>query len=144
MKSLYKKEIEKLIKISEPFLMIDKIQIISNLKSARGLKQINKGDWFFKCHFTNDPMMPGTLIEEAMLQTIVSTLYSNIKFKGKICLITSAKTNFYSKVNTPTILNINIKILKITKIKVEASAVIKNSNNKKIASGTYNYFISKK
>ena len=144
MKKLDKKKIISLTKIIHPFLMIDYIKNVVNLKSATGIKKVNKNSWFFKCHFTDQPMMPGTLLEEAMLQTIVSTLYSNIKFKGKICLITSAKTNFYSKVNTPTILNINIKILKITKIKVETSAVIKNSNNKKIASGTYNYFISKK
>ncbi len=144
MKSLNKKQIKKLTKISEPFLMVDKIKIISNHRSAKGIKQIDKEDWFLKCHFVNDPMMPGTLIEESMLQTIVSTLYSSAKFKEKICLITSAKTNFYSKIISTTNLTINIKILNITKLKVEASAVVMDSNNKKIASGTYNYFISRK
>ena len=71
--------------------------------------------------------MPGTLIEEAMLQTIVATLYSSKKFKDKICLITSSKTNFYSKVEKPTILKIEIKILRITKLKVETNAIIKES-----------------
>ena len=63
--------------------MIDKIVDISDLKSATGKKIINKNSWFFKCHFIDQPMMPGTLIEEAMLQTIVTTLYSNKKFKKK-------------------------------------------------------------
>jgi|TARA_B110000881_G_C18579381_1_gene520728 3-hydroxyacyl-[acyl-carrier-protein] dehydratase len=142
MKELNKKKIISLTKITKPFLMVDNIKNILNLKSATGIKRVNKDSWFFKCHFINKPMMPGTLIEEAMLQTIVATLYSSKKFKDKICLITSSKTNFYSKVDKPTILNIDIKILKITKLKIETAAIIKNHKNIKIASGNYNYFIS--
>jgi len=142
MKQLNKKKIISLTKITEPFLMVDNIKNILNLKSATGIKGISKNSWFFKCHFINQPMMPGTLIEEAILQTIVATLYSSKKFKDKICLITSSKTNFYSKVDKPTILNIDIKILKITKLKVETTAIVKNHKNIKIASGIYNYFIS--
>ena len=144
MKNLNKKQIIKLTRITEPFLMVDNIKNILNRKSAMGIKKIEKDSWFFKCHFIDEPMMPGTLIEEAMLQTIVATLYSSKKFKDKICLITSSKTNFYSKVDKPTILNIDIKILKITKLKVETAAIIKNHKNIKIASGNYNYFISVK
>ena len=144
MKELSKKKIISLTKITKPFLMIDNIKNILNLKSATGIKEINKNSWFFKCHFINQPMMPGTLIEEAMLQTIAATLYSSKKFKDKICLITSSKTNFYSKVDKPTVLNIDIKILKITKLKVETAATVKNHKNIKIASGNYNYFISLK
>jgi len=144
MKKLNKKEIILLTKITEPFLMIDSIEDILDLKSATGKTKKNKNSWFFKCHFINQPIMPGTLIEEAMLQTIVGTLYSNKKFNNKICLVTSCKTNFYSKVDKPTILNIDIKILKITKLKVETTALVKNHENMKIASGSYNYFISKK
>ena len=144
MKELNKKKIISLTNITEPFLMIDNVKNVLNLKSATGIKEVNKNSWFFKCHFINQPMMPGTLIEEAMLQTIVSILYSSKKFKNKICLITSTKTNFYSKVNKPTNLNIDIKILKITKLKVETAAIVKNKKNIKIASGNYNYFISTK
>ena len=142
MKELNKKKIISLIKITDPFLMVDNVKNILSLKSATGIKEVNKNSWFFKCHFINQPMMPGTLIEEAILQTIVATLYSSKKFKDKICLITSCKTNFYSKVDKPTILNIDIKILKITKLKVETKAIVKNHRNIKIASGNYNYFIS--
>ena len=144
MKDLNKKKIISLTKITEPFLMVDNIKNILNLKSATGIKKVNKNSWFFKCHFINQPMMPGTLIEEAMLQTIVATLYSSKKFEDRVFLIASSKTNFYSKVDKPTILKIEIKILRITKIKVETNAIIKNHKNVKIASGKYNYFISEK
>ena len=142
MRELNKKKIISLIKITDPFLMVDNVKNILSLKSATGIKEVNKNSWFFKCHFINKPIMPGTLMEEAMLQTIVATLYSSKKFKDKICLITSSKTNFFSKVDKPTVLSINIKILSITKLKVEATAIIKNHKNIKIASGNYNYFIS--
>jgi len=79
-----------------------------------------------------------------MLQTIVATLYLSKKFKDKICLITSSKTNFYCKVDKPTTLKIEIKILRITKLKVETNAIVKNHENIKVASGKYNYFISSK
>ena len=144
MKKLDKKKIISLTKIIHPFLMVDNIKNIKNLESATGIKKVNKNSWFFKCHFTDQPMMPGTLIEETMLQTIVATLYLSKKFKDKVCLITSSKTNFYSKVDKPTILKIEIKILRITKLKVETNAIITNHKNIKIASGKYNYFISKK
>tara|TARA_B100000787_G_scaffold57196_1_gene41595 strand:+ start:1608 stop:2042 length:435 start_codon:yes stop_codon:yes gene_type:complete len=142
MRELNKKKIISLTKITKPFLMVDNIKNILNLESATGIKKVNKNSWFFKCHFINQPMMPGTLLQEAMLQTIIATLYSSKKFKDKICLITSCKTNFFSKVDKPTVLSINIKILNITRLKVEATAIIKNHKNIKIASGNYNYFIS--
>ena len=142
MKKIDKKKIISLIKITHPFLMIDELKNIKNLKSATGIKKIKKNSWFFKCHFTNQPMMPGSLIQEAILQTIIATLYSSKKFKNRICLITSSQTNFYTKVDKPTLLKIDIKILKITKFKIETTAVVLNNKNIKIASGNYKYFIS--
>ena len=142
MTKLNKKKIIFLTKIAQPFLMVDYITDIKNLKSATGIKKIHKNLWFFKCHFINKPMMPGTLLEEAMLQTIVATLYSNKKFENKVCLITSCKTNFFYKVDKPTILKIKIRISKITNLKVETSGTITNNKNVKIASGNYNYYIS--
>ena len=142
MKKLNKKKIISLTKIINPFLMVDNVKNIVSLKSATGIKKVSKNAWFFKCHFTDQPMMPGTLIQESILQTIIATLYSSKKFKERICLITSSNTKFYSKVDKPTILNIKIKILKITKLKIEASAVVVDYKNVKIASGNYKYFIS--
>ena len=49
--------------------MIDKIVNIINLKSSRGVKYIKKDSWFFKCHFLNNPVMPGTLIDNKIYFT---------------------------------------------------------------------------
>ena len=144
MNSLNKKEIISLTNITSPFLMIDKIENLIKLKSSMGIKKIEKDAWFLRCHFKNNPMMPGTLIEESMLQTIVCTLYSSKRFKNKVCLITSCRTNFYNKVSKSSLLKIKAKILKITKLKVEATAIVYDAGNTKISSGIYSYFISKK
>ena len=144
MKKLTKKRIISLTKITQPFLMVDSIKIIKSLKSATGIKKVTRNSWFFKCHFIDRPMMPGTLIQESMLQTIIATLHASKKFKDKIFLIISSKTNFYSKVDKPTVLKIDVKILKIRKSIIETFVVVSNDKNIKIATGNYKHFISSK
>ena len=72
MKKIYKKsQIKNILKINDPFLMIDKIKVIQMNKIAEGEKKIKKKEWFFKSHFfNNDPVMPGTLLTEAMLKQL--------------------------------------------------------------------------
>lgn len=144
MKKLTKKRIISLTKITQPFLMVDSLEKIKSLKSATGVKKVTRNSWFFKCHFIDQPMMPGTLIQESMLQTIIATLHTSQKFKDKIFLIISSKTNFYSKVDKPTVLKIDIKILKIRKSIIETFVVVSNNKNIKIATGNFKHFISSK
>lgn len=42
----------------------------AGLGQLRALKQIDSGEWFFKAHFFQDPVQPGSLGLEAMLQTL--------------------------------------------------------------------------
>ena len=72
---LTKKEIEKYLQISDPFLMIDIGRDIIPGKSANSIKYLDN-DWFFECHLKNELAMPGTLQLEAMLQTLVLSLYT--------------------------------------------------------------------
>ena len=59
-----------------PMLMIDRIPLISAAGGAHGKGEIKaefdiKPDlWFFKCHFENDPVMPGCLGLDAMWQML--------------------------------------------------------------------------
>ncbi len=59
-----------------PFLMLDRIVGISDQGGDHGKGVIDaemdiKPDlWFFKCHFENDPVMPGTLGLDAMWQLV--------------------------------------------------------------------------
>lgn len=57
-----------------PMLMIDRINEISSDGGSEGKGHviaeydINPGLWFFKCHFVNDPVMPGCLGLDALWQ----------------------------------------------------------------------------
>ena len=59
-----------------PFLMLDRITHISSEGGLHGKGEITaeldiKPDlWFFKCHFENDPVMPGCLGLDAMWQLV--------------------------------------------------------------------------
>ncbi len=61
-------------------LMIDRISGYWPRGGARGLgsiraeKDIRSDDWFFKAHFFQDPVQPGSLGIEAMLQTIQASM----------------------------------------------------------------------
>ena len=112
MKKIYKKsEIKNILKINDPFLMIDKIKVIQKNKIVEGEKKIKKNEWFFKAHFFNDdPVMPGTLLTEAMLQTTIVNLYKKNK-KIKKYFIVKCESNYFYKISKPCTLKIVSKII---------------------------------
>lgn len=56
-----------------PFLMLDRITEVER-RGAKGRivaeKDIRLDEWFFQCHFRNDPVMPGCLGVDAIWQLI--------------------------------------------------------------------------
>ena len=87
------------LEITPPFLMIDYIKEIIPGKSAHGVKILSKDDWFFKCHLQREMVMPGTLQVEAMLQTLVLTIYTMEGHKGKYSYISNINTKLLSKIS---------------------------------------------
>ena len=96
---LSKKQIIKIQKNRDPYLLIDYATKVVPGKSVEGYKILKKNEWFFKVHWPGDPNMPGMLQVEAMVQMSsliiftlpnisVKTLYladsNNIKFFKKI------------------------------------------------------------
>ena len=96
---LSRKQIIKIQKNRDPYLLIDYATKVVPGKSVEGYKILKKNEWFFKVHWPGDPNMPGMLQVEAMVQmssliifTLPSisekTLYladsNNIKFFKKI------------------------------------------------------------
>lgn len=68
-------------KLAMPFLcMIDRIVHIDRTGGAKGLgafraeKDVNPDEWFFKAHFFQDPVQPGSLGVEAMCQLLQSAM----------------------------------------------------------------------
>ena len=97
--SLNHDQIEQYLEISHPFLMIDYVEEIIPGKSAHGIKILTEDDWFFKCHMQRELAMPGTLQIEAMLQTLVLTIYTMEGHKGKFSFISNINTKLFSKIS---------------------------------------------
>ena len=92
-------QIMQYLEIYPPFLMIDYIKEIIPGESAYGIKDLTENDWFFKCHMERELAMPGTLQIEAMLQTLVLTIYTMEGHKGKFSYISNINTKLISKIS---------------------------------------------
>ena len=62
-------EIKKLLPHRDPFLFIDRCEIIKVGKEGRGYRKFLPEEFFFKGHFPNIPIVPGVILIEALAQT---------------------------------------------------------------------------
>ena len=109
--SLSTDQIIEYLEITPPFLMIDYVQEIIPGVSAHGVKKLTKDDWFFKCHLQRELVMPGTLQIEAMLQTLVLTIYTMEGHKGKFSYISNINTKLFSKISPGNQFDIHADLL---------------------------------
>ena len=77
--------------------MIDEALEIIPGKSAKGFKQLEDDEWFFKVHWENDPNMPGMLQVEALVQMSALAILTMPDNKGKVMYLTSANNLKFSK-----------------------------------------------
>ena len=78
-------EIKNLIPHRNPFLFVDKCEIIEPGKKGISQKFFSENEYFFKGHFPDNPIVPGVIIVEAMAQTagiVVSYEFKDIKDKS--------------------------------------------------------------
>ncbi len=83
-------EIKKYISIRYPFLMIDGAYEIIPGVSSKGYKNVTVNESYFQGHFPNDPLMPGMIQMEALLQMLSLTVLTLDENKGKIVRGTGA------------------------------------------------------
>tara|TARA_B100001564_G_scaffold351435_1_gene357291 strand:- start:520 stop:981 length:462 start_codon:yes stop_codon:yes gene_type:complete len=95
--SLNKKQILEYQQNKPPYLMIDEALEIIPGKSAKGFKQLEDDEWFFKVHWENDPNMPGMLQVEALVQMSALAILTMPDNKGKVMYLTSANNLRFSK-----------------------------------------------
>jgi len=143
MPTLKLKKLENLLQISKNFLMIDDVNIDVKKKLAKANKQFNKNVWFYNDHFLDQPMMPGTLQVEAMLQTTVSLIYTLNKSTDTKVLIISENSKFLDKINLSGKLIIESKLTKINRGIIDARAFIK-FKNKKVSESEFRFIDPKK
>ena len=108
---LDKKGIHEYQQNREPYLLIDFATEILPGKSAKGYKNLNKNEWFFKVHWPKDPNMPGMLQIEALVQMCALSILSLPNNKGKVVYLTSANNmKFIKKIIPDSRLYIETKI----------------------------------
>lgn len=76
-------DLKKIIPHRYPFLLIDRVVEVEKGKKVVALKNVSINDWFFEGHFPGRPVMPGTLITEAMAQASLLLYHSEYEDKLK-------------------------------------------------------------
>ena len=88
-------EIKNLLPHREPFLFVDKCEIIELGVKGVGYKKFLPNEFFFKGHFPELPIVPGVILIEALAQTagiVVSKSFENEKDKSVLFMsISEAK-----------------------------------------------------
>ena len=95
----------------EPYLMIDNATEVIPGVSAKGYKDFEIDEWFFKVHWKNDPNVPGMLQVEALVQMAALSILCLPGNKGKIVYLISAnKLRFIKKIVPNNRLYIETKV----------------------------------
>ena len=126
------------LEITPPFLMIDYAEEIVPGKSAHGVKKLTQDDWFFKCHLQRELVMPGVLQIEAMLQTLVLTIYTMEGHQGKFSYISNINTKLISKVSPDSQFDIHADLLSYKRGIAKGVAVGK-VNDTKVCQGEFTF-----
>ena len=69
-----------------PFLLIDKIEVLTPGESVTAIKNITVNEPYFQGHFPGKPIMPGVLIIEALAQVGAIAALSEPNNRGKLGL----------------------------------------------------------
>jgi 3-hydroxyacyl-[acyl-carrier-protein] dehydratase len=65
-----------------PFLMLDGITELDTLKWANGYKNFSINEWYFQGHFSDNPIVPGAILMEAMIETFIMVFLADSKYGG--------------------------------------------------------------
>ena len=96
---LNRKQIIKIQKNRDPYLLIDYATKVVPGKSVEGYKILKKNEWFFKVHWEGDPNMPGMLQVEAMVQMSSLIIFTLPNMSGKILYLTNSNNiKFFKKI----------------------------------------------
>lgn len=125
-------EVSKYLKHKPPILLVDKILDLEPGILSRTSLKLENDKWFFDCHYPDYPVMPGTLLVEAMSQTMSLAITSMDEFVDKwsgLLLLSSISNVKFKKEALPGIkLIVTAKIESIKRgiakgnIKCEANA----------------------
>lgn len=67
-----------------PFLFVDKVEILEDGVKGIGYKNVTMNEYFFQGHFPGKPVFPGVILIETMAQVGSVILLSKEELKGRI------------------------------------------------------------
>ena len=109
------KSIQSLLPHRYPFLLVDRVEDIDGVKTARGIKNVTMNEPHFQGHFPGTPIMPGVTIIEALAQTAAVMVGTTHKLHNKNMLIyfmSIDKCKFRRKVVPGDVLNLHVETLR--------------------------------
>ncbi len=96
-----------------PFLLVDKIEVGTSMKTATGYKNITIDEPFFKGHYPDKAVFPPALIIEFMAQSSAVMLLTKPEVKDKLAyFIIIDKVKFYGDVKPMDVLKSNVELLR--------------------------------
>jgi 3-hydroxyacyl-[acyl-carrier-protein] dehydratase len=84
MSKLTIEQIKEIIPHRYPFLLIDRIDEITEGERAVGIKNVTANEEYFNGHFPDYPVMPGVLIIEALAQVGAVAMLKKEENRGKL------------------------------------------------------------
>ena len=107
--------IQRILPHRYPFLLIDRVEDIDGVKTARGIKNVTSNEPHFQGHFPGTPIMPGVTIIEALAQTAAVMVGTTQKLADENLLIyflAIDKCKFRRKVVPGDVLNLHVETLR--------------------------------
>ena len=107
--------IQSLLPHRYPFLLVDRVEDIDGVKTARGIKNVTVNEPHFQGHFPGTPIMPGVTIIEALAQTAAVMVGTTHKLHNKNMLIyfmSIDKCKFRRTVVPGDVLNLHVETLR--------------------------------
>lgn len=122
------------LKNTAPYIFVDKAEVEIG-KSAHGIKNFAINEWFFQCHFPDDPIVPGVFQIEAITQTTALAIHPMEGMEGKKILLKKfMNIDFIHGVRPGDQLHIDTNVISFRRgiIKAEGEAYLMENGEKKI------------
>lgn len=122
------------LKNTAPYIFVDKAEVEVG-KSAHGVKNFAHNEWYFQCHFPDDPIVPGVFQIEAITQTTALAVHPLEGMEGKKILLKKfVNIDFIHGVRPGDQLHIDANIISFRRgiIKAEGEAYLMEDGQKKI------------